>query len=161
MRWDWERFLLVSIACAIYHLIAFLLCVHLPGRFFHPSRKRYQSFKWEQGGRWYQKRLRINSWKDRLPQHVGKGGFSKESLTGVSLEYLDAFLREICRAEWYHTGCLFLLLPLLIGCFWAPSLLILVLALLVLHLPFLAIQRYNLARLLPLRNRIARRSARP
>ena len=157
MRWNWERFLLVFIACALYHLVVFILCVYLPKRFFYPDRRRYRIYQWENGGKWYQKNLKINSWKDRLPQYVAKGGFSKESLIGVSVEYLDAFLVETCRAEWYHTGCLILLPFLLTGSFWAPSLLFLAFALVVLHLPFLVIQRYNRARLTPLRNRIARR----
>ena len=159
MRWDWERFLLVTIVCAAYHLAAFFLCIYLPKGVFHPDRRRYRICKWENGGKWYQKHLKINSWKDRLPQYVAKNGFSKESLNGVSLEYLDAFLLETCRAEWYHAGCLLFAVPLLAICFWAPSLLFLVAILLIVHLPFLVIQRYNRARMTPLRNRIARRTA--
>ncbi len=160
MRWSWERFFLVAAACTVYHLAAFVLCVYLPKDVFNPNRRRYRAFQWEKGGKWYQKHLRINSWKDKLPQHVAKGGFSKETLANLTPAFLDEFLLETCRAEWYHTGCLLLIFPLLVSSFWAPSLLILAAADLVMHLPFLIIQRYNRARMAPLRQRLNRRPPR-
>ncbi len=157
--WEWDRFLASAALCAVYHLGVFLLCVYLPPRAFDPRKRRYQPLGFEQNGKWYQKRLRINQWKDRLPQHVGKGGFSKERLAAPSPAYLDAFILETCRSEWYHTGCLLLVLPLGAISLLYPSRLVIVLAVLALHLPFWPIQRYNRFRLAALKERLERSAA--
>lgn len=125
---------------------------------FDERRRRYQPFFWEENGKWYQRKLKIKSWKDRLPQKVPEGGFSKEHLDGVSVEYLNQFILETCRGEWIHfsnalLGILFLL--------FAPPLFKIPCALLIFlgHLPYVAIQRYNRFRLVRYRDRLVRQSA--
>lgn len=135
-----------------WHVAVFLVCIKIPKSFFDAAKHRYQPKHWEQGGRWYRDKLKIQLWKDRLPQHIGKGGFSKAHLTDVSIEYLDEFIMETCRGEWMHfTNCLCALIMLLINSLWVG----IVFAVLVLlgNLPFAVIQRYNRFRLKILRKR--------
>jgi glycosyl-4,4'-diaponeurosporenoate acyltransferase len=102
----------------------------------------------EQGGRWYQRRLRIRSWKDKLPEKgdLFRGGFSKRHLTNRSTSHLQRFVVETRRAEMVHwsnlaAGPVFLI--------WCPPLLggVMVVFGIVAHLPFITVQRYNRERL--------------
>ena len=104
--------------------------------------------RFEDDGRWYRRRLRIRSWKDRLPEmgDLFPGGTSKRQLPGTSTAALLAFAAETRRAELVHwsnvaAGPLFLLWcpPLLGACMVAFGV--------VAHLPFIAVQRYNRFRL--------------
>ncbi|MDF8264850.1 glycosyl-4,4'-diaponeurosporenoate acyltransferase CrtO family protein [Luteipulveratus flavus] len=100
--------------------------------------------RFEDGGRWYRRRLRIDRWKDRLPEagDLFSGGVSKARLPVSDGGGLALFVRETRRAElthWWAMACgpLFAL--------WNPPL---ATALLVaygvgVNAPFIAIQRYN------------------
>ena len=140
---------------AAWHIVVFIACVKLPPSTFDASKSRYQPLSWEKGGRWYKDKLKINLWKDHLPQHIGKGGFSKEHFTDVSLEYLDQFILETCRGEWMHlSNCLcavviFLINPLLQGLLFA-------FVILLGNLPFAVIQRYNRFRIQTVRRKVIR-----
>lgn len=136
----------------LWHLVVFLVCIKFPDSFFDPGKGRFAAKPWEHGGRWYRDNLKIQEWKDRLPQYIGHDGFSKAHLTDVSLDYLDRFIRETCRGEWMHFKncicCVIVLLvnPLLVGivasCFIVMG-----------NLPFAIVQRYNRFRLQTLRKR--------
>lgn len=102
----------------------------------------------EDDGRFYERRLRIRSWKDKLPEKGDffPGGFSKRAITERSDEFLDRFAAETRRAELVHwmnaaSGPIFLLwcpwpLGVVMVCFgWVG------------HMPFVCIQRYNRARI--------------
>lgn len=117
--------------------------------------------RWEQDGRWYQRNLRIQRWKDRLPEKgdLFRDGFSKRHLTDRSDAHLERFRAETRRAELVHwcnlgAGPAFLL--------WCPPLLggAMVAFGVVAHLPFIVVQRYNRLRLGLLLDRRARRGAR-
>nr|ANY57947.1 hypothetical protein [uncultured bacterium] len=100
--------------------------------------------RFESAGRCYRRWLRIDRWKDRVPEAGGlfRGGVSKRHLPGHDLLGLQLFVRETRRAELAHwwamcCGPLFAL--------WNPPL---AAALLlgygvVANLPFILIQRYN------------------
>lgn len=140
---------------AIWHLICFLLCVYLNPSHFNYNKKRYQAKDWEQNGKWYAKNLKIKSWKDKLPQHIGKNGFSKAHITHMSIDYLNEFIFETCRAEWNHSySCLFAVVTLIIS----PLNVGLFLACLTfaINLPFIAIQRYNRFRLIAAKDKLIR-----
>ena len=114
--------------------------------------------RFEAGGHWYRRRLRIHRWKDRVPEAgaLFDGGVSKRELPAPDDEGLRVFVRETRRAElahWWALWCspLFLL--------WNPPL---AAALLVsygvlVNLPFIAIQRYNRFRTQALLERLSRR----
>ena len=111
----------------------------------------------EDGGRWYRRRLRIQRWKDRLPEagSLFRGGVSKRQLPAYDIAGLTLFARETRRAElahWWAMSCgpVFLL--------WNPPLAagLLVTYGVVINLPFIAIQRYNRFRIDALTDRLSR-----
>ena len=136
--------------------IAFLVRC-LPKRLFSCNRAFYRAFHFEK--RLY-RILRVNRWKDHLPEAGGLAGFSKRSLAGeLTLPYVETFLTETCIAEVGHlcigvlgfcsVGFSWLLpdpypyIPLFLG-FAALDLLV--------QLLFVIIQRYNRPRLMRLRS---------
>jgi len=93
---------------------------------------------------WYRRWLRINRWKDKLPEagDLFRGGVSKRRLPAYDVAGLELFVRETRRAElahWWAMSCgpLFVL--------WNPPLAagLLVGYGAVANLPFIVIQRYN------------------
>lgn len=133
----------------LWHSVVLIVTKNINIAFFNPQKYLYREKKWEKGGTFYIKYLKIKKWKDYIPQYVGKDGFSKRNLiknSKISLEYINQFIYETCRAEWNHLVCcilsfssyifntniynfIFLLLPITI------------------NLPCLFIQRYNRIRL--------------
>lgn len=111
----------------------------------------------EDRGRWYQRRLRIRRWKDRLPEAGGlfRGGLSKRQLPGLDAAGMELFARETRRAElthWWAMACgpVFVL--------WNPPLAaaLLIAYGVVVNAPFIAIQRYNRFRIEAVLERRAR-----
>ena len=138
-----------------WHIVVFIACIKLPESTFDASKKRYLPKKWEHNGRWYKEKLKIQLWKDKVPQHIGKDGFSKAHITEVSLEYLDEFILETCRGEWMHfTDCICALVVFLINPLF-PGVLFSFLILLG-NVPFALIQRYNRFRLQTLKKKLLR-----
>lgn len=144
----------------VWHCIVFFACIKLPRQMFDPSKSRYQAFGWEQNGKWYRTYLKIHLWKDSVPQHIGKEGFSKKNLKKISIEYLDEFRMETCRGEWMHLkNCLCAVVVIVLN----PSLSVggfFSFFILLGNLPFACIQRYNRFRLDVLRKSLMRESAR-
>ncbi len=140
---------------ACWHVVVFIACVRLPSRFFDGNRKRYQPRRWEKDGRWYRDHLKIQLWKDKVPQFIAKDGFSKSHITSLSLEYLNEFIMETCRGEWMHfANCLCAVVVLLINPF--PVNVIFAVLVLLGNLPFAIIQRYNRFRLNTVRRKLIR-----
>lgn len=104
---------------------------------------------WEAGGRWYEHRLAIRSWKDRLPEagDLFEGGVSKRRLPAPNPAGLERFVRETRRAERTHWT---LLACTPIFALWSPPVVLAAMATfaLVANVPCLLVQRYNRARLL-------------
>ncbi|GAA0969066.1 hypothetical protein ENKNEFLB_03051 [Nocardioides aquaticus] len=98
----------------------------------------------EDGGRWYRRRLRIHRWKDRLPEAgaLFTGGLSKRELPSYDGPGLRLFARETRRAELTHWWCM-ACGPLFV--LWNPPLAagLLVTYGVLVNLPFILIQRYN------------------
>ena len=145
----------------LWHFSMFIACITVKKSLFDPSRPHYQAKEWEHGGRWYQDKLHIKRWKDFLPQHVARNGFSKEHLeNNPSIEYLDRFILETCRGEWDHSmNCLYAPVCLFINMFSGFGWLFALIALIG-NLPFVAIQRYNRFRLQTVRKRLLREMSR-
>ena len=104
----------------------------------------------------YRDRLKISRWKDRLPEAGGffEGGFVKRQIEDRSEDHLSRWLAETRRAEYTHwlniaAAPLFLVLvpPPLAAVHLAFALTV--------HLPFVAIQRYNRLRLQSAAERLA------
>ncbi|MDA8116282.1 MAG: hypothetical protein M0000_02645 [Actinomycetota bacterium] len=112
----------------------------------------------EEGGRIYERALRIRSWKGRLPEagDLFEGGFNKKSLASLEPGTLARYMAETKRAELTHMA----LLPLaLVPLAWVEGweLAVVVAYALAANLPFIIVQRYNRARLLRLEQRRRRR----
>lgn len=112
----------------------------------------------ERGGRLYE-RLGIKRWKDRLPEAgaLYSGGFSKRDLRAHDRAHLERFVVETRRAEFVHwlVFATVLVFPLFVVWYALPPNLVYAV---VANLPFIAIQRYNRARLQRI---LARLDARP
>jgi glycosyl-4,4'-diaponeurosporenoate acyltransferase len=112
---------------------------------------------WESGGRVYERVLRIRVWKDRVPEAgaLFAGGVSKRALPGRDVAALERFATETRRAELGHwlAACTSPWFSL-----WNPPGVALVMVAygFGVNLPFIAIQRYNRARVL----RVVRRATR-
>jgi glycosyl-4,4'-diaponeurosporenoate acyltransferase len=113
--------------------------------------------RFEAGGRWYRRRLRIHRWKDRVPDagDLFRGGVSKRHLPAYDVAGLQLFARETRRAElahWWAMSCgpVFVL--------WNPPLAagLLVGYGVLANLPFILIQRYNRFRIQSLLERRSR-----
>lgn len=133
----------------IWNMIILLFSKRFDSRLFYPSKKIYREKSWEMGGLFYTKLLHINKWKDSLPQHIGKNGFSKRHLmkpSRLSIDYIKQFILETCRAEWNHLMCcLFSIIS-----FWInPFVYAIIFSLVSIftNLPYIFIQRYNRIRL--------------
>ena len=113
----------------------------------------------EIGGRRYE-RLGIKRWKDRLPEAgaLYAGGFSKRDLRAHDRDHLVRFTAETRRAEVVHWWILATVLVFPFFVVWyacIPNLMYAVAA----NVPFIAIQRYNRARLERIIGRLDARSA--
>jgi len=102
----------------------------------------------EDGGHIYQRRLRLNRWKDRLPEAgaLFPGGRSKRHLPGRDDESLVVFAMETRRAELVHWANLFAG-PLFV--IWCPPAIAAVMVCfgVAAHAPFICVQRSNRAQI--------------
>lgn len=135
-----------------WHLVLFVCCLRVPDSTFDASKSRYMAHPWEHGGRWYRDNLKIQIWKDRLPQYIGRHGFSKKHIEGDSVEYIDQFIKETCRGEWMHLkNCICAVVVLIVDPFLIG--LLMTLFILIANVPCAVVQRYNRFRLQVLRKR--------
>lgn len=145
-----------AVVLTLLHGVLLFSCIRLKAETLRYDRRRFALRRWEQSGRFYREVMKIHLWKDKVPQHIGRDGFSKARLEKrLTPDYLDAFLRETCRGEWYHTACLAGVPPLLLLCPLPWSVFVSALMVIV-HGACIAIQRYNRIRLLTLRRKISR-----
>lgn len=141
----------IVVSCLAWVLIGLLtgFFVHrLPLSYLSRDTWLTRPRRFEEGGRFYERRLHIRVWKDKLPEKgdLFRGGFSKRHIRSRSDGFLERFAAETRRAERVHwmnavSGPVFLI--------WCPPSLGLVMIVFgwVAHLPFIAIQRYNRARI--------------
>ena len=155
----WNVLIINILLGTFWHCASLFLCISINIGHFSPEKKIYRSRRWEKEGRFYSDVMHINKWKDRMPQHVGRNGFSKSHLDSVSIEYLDRFIAETCRGEWNHrVNCFFAIVLLIINNFYLG--LLLSVLLIAGNMPFIFIQRYNRFRLQKLRRLIIKKNQR-
>jgi glycosyl-4,4'-diaponeurosporenoate acyltransferase len=130
----------------VWTLARILLDPLIPAAWLNPNRWPFRAFSWEDGGEYYRRVWRIETWKHRLPTFAGGTRFSKRSLTGSDPEYLNQFIVETCRGESNHVRAIG---SVVIMKLWTPTALWVVLLAIAVagNLPFIAIQRYNRPRL--------------
>jgi glycosyl-4,4'-diaponeurosporenoate acyltransferase len=132
------------VAWGLVHAGAGYLAHRVPVAWLARDRWLFRERRVERGGRLYTRVLRIDRWKDRLPEAgaLFAGGISKRHVTAADQGGLQRFVIETRRAELAHwmaaaPGPLFAL--------WNPPAVVpLMIAYgLVVNLPFIAVQRYN------------------
>lgn len=86
-------------ALAILGILAFVLRFCIPFKAYNFDKKIFKVSKSEIK---VYERLKIKSWKDKIPKMGKAGGFSKKHFTSTDLNYLKNFLNETCFAEVLH-----------------------------------------------------------
>ncbi|QJC52178.1 glycosyl-4,4'-diaponeurosporenoate acyltransferase [Paenibacillus albicereus] len=141
----------------LLHALAVALVIRIPWERFASDGPLTRLRGFEADGRWYERTLRIQRWKDRLPDGGGwvKSGFSKRRLRSGRLEHLERFAAETRRGELTHWA---MMLPLPLFALWnnAFGMVILTVYVLIANLPCIFVQRYNRARLLKVMSRPSR-----
>lgn len=144
------------VAWGIFHTATGYAAYRLTDERLDNDRWVLRPLPFEDGGRWYRRRLRIDRWKDKLPEagDLFGAGINKRHLPAYDEVGLRLFARETRRAElahWWAMWCgpLFAL--------WNPPLptALLICYGVAVNLPFVVIQRYNRFRIEAL---LARRS---
>lgn len=101
----------------------------------------------ESGGGWYEERLAIKTWKDRLPETGGRfGGISKRALPSRDDAGLRTFLVECRRGEVTHWALVAASPMFLLWNTPVAGALLTTLGAMV-NLPFILVLRYNRARI--------------
>lgn len=132
--------------CALYLAAIGLLSAVaglLPRRWFHADRFPYRMYRWEKNGEIYEK-LGVHRWKDKLPD-ISRflPWMTKKQLSSApSAAQAERLLQETCVAELVHY--ILSLLTFACAAIWPRwGLLLAVVYILVGHLPYIVIQRYN------------------
>ncbi len=131
----------------VINLGAALICLKIPDNWLSPERFLFRTRRWENGGRLY-RALGVHYWKKLLPDgaSIVKGGYRKKNITDYSLENMNRFAMESCRAELTHLLAIFpfwifgLIVP-------PPILLYMLIYALIFNLPCIIAQRYNRPRI--------------
>lgn len=140
--------LVSSVAWAVIGVVSGFVVSRIPVARLDHDNWLTRPRRFEDDGRFYERRLRIRLWKDRLPEAgaLFPGGRSKKQLGGRSDAALERFAAETRRAELVHwvnaaAGPLFLV--------WCPPVIGAVMVVFgpVVHLPFVCIQRSNRAQI--------------
>ena len=152
-------FLLDVFAWLIIHFGVSYLCLKLPSPWFERKEPIFQGYGFEQGGRIYERILRIKSWKSYLPDGGGwfREGFAKKSLAEATLDYLQRFMTETRRAELTHWLCFAASLFFFL---WNDAVtgVVMVVYASIANLPCIFAQRYNRFRFLRLYRKKVERS---
>ena len=132
----------------VIHLGVSYLCSLIPISYFENDIRWYRTRSWEKDGMFYQRPLRIKSWRKVIPDGgaMFKRGFPKKNLENKNTGYLKTFLYETKRAELTH---LLAILPaplfFLWNIWWVG--LIMIAYALIANLPCIMLQRFNRARI--------------
>lgn len=122
---------------------------------WNPDAFPFKEYKWEDGGKIYDRLLKIKKWKDKVPD-VSKwvpNVVPRKKLTRPSIEELDDMIQETCVAELTHLSLCFLSIPVLFITPGIAGVIVFILAVVFGNLPFAIIQRYNRFRYLKTRRK--------
>lgn len=136
--------------CALYLAVIGLAssaAALLPRRWFHADRFPFRPQRWEHEGKIYEK-LAVQRWKDKLPDmsHFLPWLTQKQVSASISAAQAELLVQETCVAELVHD----ILAILTFGCVWiwpGWGLWLSIAYVLIGHLPYIVIQRYNRPRL--------------
>lgn len=149
--------------CAIYLALIGIfssLAALLPRRWFRADRFPFRTCPWEQYGAIYE-RIGVRRWKDRLPDmsRILPWLDKKQLTTAPTATQAQRMITETCVAEMMHIVLSLLTLACILiwphGGLWLS-----IVYILVGHIPYIIIQRYNRPRLVRMHRLIAQREAR-
>lgn len=151
---DWLMILSYIIIWPLYQVAVSALGNYIPDKKFKITSFWFRGWKFENDGKFYKEKLKINKWKKILPDgaKLFNTGFPKGELKNTKQEYLEAFIKETCRAETFHW---LQILPFWVFGLWSPPFVIVIMLIyaLVLNLPCIIAQRYNRPRLVRIYNK--------
>lgn len=128
----------------------------LPRQHIHENRAWYRSFRWENGGAFYDV-FQIKKWKSKMidmSKIMKRSKIRKEIIGTVTAEYVTALIKETCVAEVSHWFlCVASAWVYHFWGNWIGGLIWILFA--VGNLPFIMIQRYNRPNLRRLRDKLA------
>ena len=136
--------------CALYLAVIGLAssaAALLPRRWFHADRFPFRPQRWEHEGKIYEK-LAVQRWKDKLPDMSRFLPWltQKQVSASISAAQAERLVQETCVSELVHD----ILAILTFGCVWiwpGWGLWLSIAYVLIGHLPYIVIQRYNRPRL--------------
>jgi glycosyl-4,4'-diaponeurosporenoate acyltransferase len=135
------------VAWGLVHAGTGYLAHRLPDRTIDHDTWWTRPRRWEHSGRRYT-RIGIRRWKDRVPEAgaLFAGGVSKRRVPDLTTGGLQRFAAETRRAEYGHVACA-AAAPLFV--LWNPPAVAAVMVVygVAVNAPFVAIQRYNRARI--------------
>ena len=91
----------------VWHYLSFRIVVLPDSLTFYREDTKNDFFTLLKKEKFYERILKIKKWKDKIPQFVVKGGFSKNKIQNLNLGYLKKFIAETYRAEIDHLLCCF------------------------------------------------------
>ncbi len=149
------KYLLLNLGTWIFwfYFIGYVASV-LPEKFLAKDYVFTRILFFEKNPNWFKKYLRINKWKDKMPELGGffKEGFQKRSVANGEIAQLKQFIKETRRAEIAHwlmtAGWIFTI-------FFNPPWAIMfnIIFAHIVNFPCLIIQRYNRVRLIKVLNK--------
>ncbi len=154
------RFWLAVLYVAVIGLFSNIVALFIKRERLNEDAFPFRLYRWEKNGKIYDK-LGIRRWKGRLPDvsRVFKPLMRKEVTVTTTSRDLFALVKECCVAELVHDGLILLSLAVLWICPHTAGVILYLLCVLI-HLPFILIQRYNRPLLRATAERMVRREAR-
>lgn len=154
---------MIALLCSIAYvgltgLISFYTGAMLPRKWFHDDKFPFCTYKWEQGGKIYDK-LKIRRWKGEIldMSKILTIILPKKLSVSATLIDVQSLIAETCVAEAVH----WVLCVISIGNYWiwkksAEGIVITVLCIIG-NMPFILVQRYNRPHLKILREKMIKR----
>ncbi len=138
-----KRFWLAVLYVATIGLFSNIAALFIKRDKLKEDRFPFKCYNWEKNGRIYDK-LAIRKWKNHVPDvsRVFKPLMTKRVTSGTTSRDLLALIKECCVAEIIHIVLMILSAAVLFICPGLKGMILYVLCLLI-HLPFILIQRYN------------------
>lgn len=139
--------LVFSLAWAGFGIVSGWVGARLPAAWLDIDRGVLRLQPFEARGRCYDRWLRLRAWKDRLPEagSLFNGGLSKARMSGFDRSNFVALAAATRRAELVHRSNVGFGFTFGLWNSW-PIGVFMALFGIVVHLPFIVVQRYNRAR---------------
>lgn len=147
---QWTAILICFLVWPIYQIAAALIAAKVMEK-LSISSFLFKTRKWEKEGEYYQKMFLVRKWKKFLPDSSAflKTSFSKKNINDFSVESLEKYLKESCKAELTHWLAI---LPFWTFGVFSPTRVIFYMLIyaILLNIPCIIAQRFNRPRILRL-----------